>query len=344
MARIHGGSITGFGAKIRLLAGLALALCLAACAHAPSAAERPVRVLYLSQSVGFVHETVRRPAGGLAPSEIALQAMARDSGAFTVDLTQDARDLTPARLAEVDVLVFSTTGALPIEPETWVAILAWLESGRGGFVGIHSAADTALDFEGGQDAWTAFLGGRFDGHPWTQGTEIRLANLEPTHPLASMWPDGTAFAEEIYQYVGFNPARARVLQTLDMAGGSLRRPYPVPVTWVRHVGAGRLFYTNLGHTPSTWEDPRFRAQIIQAIHWTGGRIDVPTTPNAQLQDAAAVAAFSAAEALATPPESGDWAAIADEIRRLQAIDPEKRDGDAAAWDAARARIRQALNQ
>ncbi|MFN3668395.1 MAG: ThuA domain-containing protein [Brevundimonas sp.] len=326
------------------MTGLVFALGLAACAHAPSSAQRPLRVLYLSQSVGFVHETVRRPAGGLAPSEIALQTMARESGAFTVELTQDARDLTPSRLAELDVLIFSTTGALPIERETWTAILAWLETDGGGFVGIHSAADTALDFEGGQDAWTAFLGGRFDGHPWTQGTAIRLATLEPDHPLASMWPDGTPYAEEIYQYIGFDPARVRVLQTLDMAGGSLRRPYPVPVTWVRQAGEGRLFYTNLGHTPSTWEDPRFRDQIIQAIRWTGGRIDAPTAPNQGLQDAAAIAAFSAMEALAATPERGDWATIADEIRRLQAIHPEKRDGDASAWDGARARIRQAWQQ
>lgn len=344
MARIHGGSGIGFGTMIRLLTGLGLALCLAACAHAPTTAQRPVRVLYLSQSVGFVHETVRRPAGGLAPSEIALGDMGRDSGAFTVELTQDARDLTPSRLAEVDVLVFSTTGALPIEPEAWAAILAWLESGRGGFVGIHSAADTALDFEGGQDAWTAFLGGRFDGHPWTQGTAIRLSNLEPDHPLAGMWPDRTAYAEEIYQYVGFDPARVRVLQTLDMAGGPLRRPYPMPVTWLRQIGEGRLFYTNLGHTPSTWDDPRFRAQIIQAIRWAGGRIDGATAPNPGVQDAAALTAFTAAEALATRPERENRSTIAEEIRRLQAIHPEKHEGDASAWDAARARIRQALGQ
>ena len=35
---------------------------------------------------------------------------------------------------------------------TWAAIVAWIESGRGGFVGIHSAADTQLDFEGGEAA------------------------------------------------------------------------------------------------------------------------------------------------------------------------------------------------
>lgn len=327
----------------RLMMCLAAVLCLAACAGAPSVQEPPLRVFYLSQSVGFVHETVRRPAGGLSSSELALREMARDSAAFTVQLSQDARELTPARLADLDVLVFSTTGALPIDRATWAAIVAWIESGRGGFVGIHSAADTALDFEGGEAAYTDFLGGRFDGHPWTQGTPIRLSNLEPSHPLAAMWPDRTPYAEEIYQYAGFVPDRVRVLQTLDMTAEPLRRPYPVPVTWVRQIGQGRLFYTNLGHTPSTWDDPRFRDQILEAIRWTGHRKDAPAAPNPDIQDVAAIAAFVAAEELGAPSSEID-PDLADGIRRLQALHPEKRDGDASAWDATRARVREALSE
>lgn len=275
-----------------------------------------MRVLYLSQSVGFVHETTRRPADGLAPSEWALQAMANDSGAFTVELSQDAREITADRLADLDVLIFSTTGALPIERDTWAAIVSWIESGRGGFIGVHSATDTSLAFDGGEAAYVDFIGGQFDGHPWTEGTPIRLANLEPTHPLAAMWSDGTDFAEEIYQYSGFQPERVRVLQTLDMRAGPLRRPYPVPVTWIRQMGQGRLFYTNLGHTPSTWEDARFRSQILAAILWTGRRIEAPTAPNPPIQDQAAIAAFTASEG-AQP--AGEPAHAAQAIRALQPL-------------------------
>lgn len=297
-----------------------------------------MRVLYLSQSVGFVHETVRRPSGGLSSSELALQEMARDSGAFTVELSQDARELSIGRLADFDVLVFSTTGALPIDRTTWTAITAWIESGRGGFVGIHSAADTALHFEGGEEAYTAFLGGRLDGHPWTQGTRIRLSNLEPSHPLAAMWPDGTDYAEEIYQYAGFVPERVRVLQTLDMSAGEIRRPYPVPVTWVREIGEGRLFYTNLGHTPSTWSDPRFRRQIVDAIRWSGHRLDAPAAPNPEAQDAAALEAFAATEGVSARLGTEDA------IRGLQALHPEKQGGETSAWSAARRRIREASDR
>jgi type 1 glutamine amidotransferase len=323
----------------RWIVGL-LALAVLGLSSAAVAQERPVRVLYLSQSVGFVHETVRRPPGGLAPSELALQAMAADSGAFSVELTQDAREITPQRLADIDVLMVSTTGALPIDRATWRAIVRWIESGRGGFVGVHSAADTALAFDGGEAAYVDLVGGKFDGHPWTEGTPIRLANLEPDHPLAAMWPDGTDYAEEIYQYSGFRPERVRVLQTLDMAAGPLRRPYPVPVTWVRQVGQGRLFYTNLGHTLSTWDDPRFRAQIVAAIRWTGRRTEAPTEPNLPVQDQAAIDAFTASQG---EPPAWEPADAAHAIRGLQPLyadeGPEAEANRAPAVTAIGARLR-----
>ncbi len=314
-----------------------LALAVVGLATASLAQDRPVRVLYLSQSVGFVHETVRRPPGGLAPSEIAIQQMARDSGAFTVELSQDARDITADRLNGLDVLVFSTTGALPIDPPAWDAVIAWIKSGRGGFVGIHSAADTALAFDGGEAAYVDLLGGKFDGHPWTEGTPIRLANLEPDHPLAAMWPNGADYAEEIYQYAGFDPDRVRVLQTLDMRAGPLRRPYPVPVTWVRQVGQGRVFYTNLGHTPSTWNDPRFRSQIIEAVRWTGNRTQAEAVPNRDVQDRAALEAFAAGQ---TPPmQAGTDLGSADDIRALQRFHPDQGPDEAARMTEAVGRIR-----
>jgi type 1 glutamine amidotransferase len=80
-----------------------------------------------------------------------------------------------------------------------------------------------------------------------------------------MWPVSFDYAEEIYQHSDFDPAKVRVLQTLDFAGTPLKRPYAVPIAWARQIGQGRLFFTNLGHTPSTWDDPRFRAQIVEAV-------------------------------------------------------------------------------
>lgn len=248
-------------------------------AAAQAASRRPQRVLYLSQSAGWRHAPVSRPGdGGLSMSERTMDEIGRASDAFTLRTTQDASEITPALLAQLDVLVFYTTGALPVSPQSWQAIQAWIASGRGGFVGLHSATDTSLDFPGGRDSYIGLIGGEFAEHPWNEGEPISV-RAYGQHATTAMWPEVFDYREEIYQHRDLDPARVRVLQGLDFARTPLKTPWAIPVTWVRQVGHGRVFYTNLGHTPSTWSDPRFRDQIVQAIQWAGGSGRAEADPN-----------------------------------------------------------------
>ncbi len=310
------------------------------------AAAKPLRVLYLDQSVGWKHAPVIRPAGGgLAPSETAMVEIGKDSGAFEAQVTQDAREITPERLASVDVLVFYTTGALPISPQAWAAVQTRMAAGKLGFVGLHSAADTGWPYDGPGEPYAQFIGGQFAGHPWTQGTPIRIETLDPDFPALAMWPVGFDYAEEIYQYSGFDPARVRVLQTLDFTGTPLKRPYAVPVAWARQIGKGRLFFTNLGHTPSTWNDPRFRRQVAEAVKWAARRTTGAATPDVFRQ---AMWQFKALLAYEPAPGRDDQAilarlskmdpawqeATAGRIARLREIYPEKPGSDRAPFEAA----------
>lgn len=306
----------------RLTAALA-AFAILLVATTAIAAERPLRVLYLDQSVGWKHAPVFRPEhGGLALSETAMIAIGQESRAFVAEVTQNAREITPQRLESVDVLVFYTTGALPISKEAWSAVQARVAAGKLGFVGLHSAADTHWPYDGPGEPYDRFIGGQFAGHPWTQGTPIRIETLDPDFPAVSMWPLSFDYAEEIYQYSGFDPARVRVLQTLDFAGTPLKRPYAVPVTWARQIGQGRLFFTNLGHTPSTWNDPRFRRQVAEAIRWAGKR-----TRGAAKPDVARQAMWQFRALLAYQPVAGrDDTAI---LERLEKAAPAWREATAS---------------
>lgn len=322
-----------------------LILIVALSVAAPAWAQAPLRVLYLSQSAGFQHAPVKRGPDGVAPSEAAMIAIGQASGAFSAETTQDVSTITPERLKTVDVLVFYTTGVLPIPGTTWTAIQDWVRSGEGGFVGLHSATDTAWPYEGPRESYTAFINGKFAGHPWTQGTPIRFATHDPSHPTVAMWGPVTDYAEEIYQYSDYDPARVRVLQSLDMAGSSLKRPYAVPITWVRQIGKGRLFYTNLGHTPSTWDDPRYRTQIVEGIKWAAGRTAGSATPDPRRQALWAVrsllaydaARASEADSIVARLQKADdvWLSnIARRIAALRAIFPGSANSDRAAFDAA----------
>jgi type 1 glutamine amidotransferase len=306
----------------------------------------PLRVLYLDQSVGWKHAPVARPdGGGPAPSEAAMKAIGQESGAFTAEVTQDAREITPERLATIDVLVFYTTGALPLSPQAWAAVQQRVAAGKLGFVGVHSATDTGWPYDGPGQTYTGFINGKFAGHPWTQGTPIRVETLDPDLALVGMWPVNFDYAEEIYQHSDFDPAKVRVLQTLDFAGTPLKRPYAVPIAWARQIGQGRLFFTNLGHTLSTWDDPRFRRQIVEAVKWTGRRTAGEASPDTLRQFLWQVKALLAYEPVAGRDDQAivgrllkmdpTWqAATAQRIADLRTVYPAKPDSDRAPFDAA----------
>lgn len=265
-----------------------------ASADAPKPDGKKVKVLYLTQSMGFRHAPVTRKDDQLASSEVAMIAYGKESGLFDVEPTQDAKVITPEKLKEIDVLAFYTTGALPISAENWKAVQDWIASGKGGFIGIHSATDTGWKYEGQGMDYTTFINGKFAGHPWNQGTPIKVATWDVGHPTVKMWGASADHKDEIYQYQAYDPKAVRVLQALDFEGTPLKKPYLVPITWVRQIGKGRLFYTNFGHTPATWDDPRFKEQIVEAVKFVTHQTDGPTEPNPDEQALWTIHSFIAA--------------------------------------------------
>lgn len=330
----------------------AVAAVAALAAPAAQAAPAKIRVLYLDQSVGWRHAPVTRPrnSNGPTPSEIALAEIGAQTGAFSVESTQDARTITPEKLKQTDVLIFYTTGELPISADNWTAIQAWIESGKGGFVGLHSATDTHWDYAGPGQTYTAFINGKFAGHPWTQGTPIVVQALGQKaggrqDPVNTAWPARFPYAEEIYQYSDYDPTKVRVLQALDFTDMALKRPWFVPVTWTRQIGQGRLFQTSLGHTPSTWNDPLYRAQIVEAVRWTAHRKPGAATPNPDEQALWALRSLLAydgrpkaeIEARLTKLAKADKIWLKEAATRTAALRPlwpDKPDSDKAPFEAA----------
>lgn len=275
--------------KLSRLLPLAAALVLAT-AGAEAAAKR---ILVITQSKGFRHGPVTRPAPDqLCLVEQQLKELGEKSGVFTTDFSQDAiAVLTKENLAKYDALFFYTTGSLLPAGEPREALLDFVKSGKG-FIGTHSATDTFKDFKG----YTAFINGSFAGHPWGGGTLGTFVNHEPNHPVVAMLGSEFQWKDEIYQYTDYDMKSVRVLYSLDMVKSSPKRPYLVPVCWVREFGAGRLFYTNLGHNDATWKDAKFHEHLLAGIKWATKLIDGPAAPNPDVQQAEfnrSVVAFAA---------------------------------------------------
>jgi type 1 glutamine amidotransferase len=43
-----------------------------------------------------------------------------------------------------------------------------------------------------------------------------------------------------------------------------------PVAWSKMYGKGRVFYSTLGHTEESWDDPDIRKMYFEAIKWALG--------------------------------------------------------------------------
>ena len=266
--------------KIRALLPLTAALALAT-ASAEAAAKK---LLVITHSKGFTHNPVKRPAPDqLCLVEQQLKELGEKSGVFTTENSQDAiAALTRENLAKFDGVFFYTTGILLPAGTPREALTDFVKSGKA-FMGTHSATDT---FHGGKDAFTDYvqmINGSFAGHPWGAGTLCTFVNHEPKHPVVAMFGPNFEWKDEIYQYNNYDPKAVRVLFSLDMSKTNPKRPYLVPVCWVREFGQGRLFYTNLGHNDATWKDAKFHDHLLAGFKWAFKLTDGPAAPNPDVQ-------------------------------------------------------------
>jgi type 1 glutamine amidotransferase len=222
---------------------------------APSAAPAPIRVLMLTATAGFRHDSIpsaRQVIAGLAPR----------SG-FVVFATEAIGDITPSLLASTDVLMFAlTSGELGFDRTQKDAIVAFVNDG-GGFIGVHSAADTLYEWAD----YGRLVGAYFREHPWT--TDATLAVEDPAHPINAGLGVSFRLLEEIYTFRDNPRASTHVLLSLDAA--SVGAAGDFPLAWTQTVGRGRCYYNALGHFDSTWKDAAFQTQMVNAIRWTAGR-------------------------------------------------------------------------
>lgn len=272
----------------RIFSLLALTLLVAA---APAAEK--TRVLMLTQSAGFRHGSVNRRNNDLAPAEIAMIQLGQKTELFSVDCTQDAAaDFTKENLQKYDIVMFYTTGKLPIkEDDLDYFFNTWLKQKGHGFMGFHSATDTFKDYKPYWD----MIGGSFNGHPWGSGTTVTVAVHEPNHPAMKAF-GGASFEikDEIYQYKNWQPEKVHVLMSLNMEKCNPKKPYHVPLSWVKDWGKGKVYFTNLGHNDSTWTDKRFLDSVEGGVRWVMGLDEGDATPNPQVSAAEEAKAKKAA--------------------------------------------------
>jgi len=220
------------------------------------------KLLYMTLTKGYRHATVDL-------SKQIVKEIGDRSGLYETTVTEDVGLFTRDNLKNYDVIMFNTTGELPMTDEQKKEFIDFVRNGKG-FVGVHSATDTFY-------MWAEFgelIGGYFNGHPWHEMVTIEVA--DPSSPIVGFLGKSFQINDEIYQVSDFQYKDSHVLLRLDRNSVDLKKPgvmhrhYGWPIAWTRSFGKGRVYYNGLGHDDWVWKDPRFQDMLRNGIQWVLG--------------------------------------------------------------------------
>lgn len=239
---------------------------------ATAAPRRRHRVLVYSRTAGFRHSSIEV---GVA----TIEQLGEEHG-FAVEASEDPAVFTERNLRRFTAVAFLNTTGEVMTPAGRQALRRFVLSG-GGWVGVHSAADTEYD-------WPFYArllaGGYFLAHPVQQpGVIVReSATHRSTAHLPERW---TVPFEEFYSFKASPRGKAEVLLSIDestylqdpntshLPGETFPDGYePVsgtmgdhPMCWQHRVGRGVSWYTALGHETHMYLDPSYRAHLAGGL-------------------------------------------------------------------------------
>ena len=242
-------------------------------ATSPAAEGETASILVFSRTEGWRHDSIDAAWSAIAD-------IAHEKG-WSVTFTEDGGWLEEDRIGQFDAVVFALASGNSMTADQQASFRAFVENG-GGFVGLHSAGDSSLEW----DWYTSeLIGARFIGHPLNPGVRTGTVRIEDAgHPATGGLPETWYRADEWYSFDTSVRGRFHVLATLDESSyvqGSWNDGTPLamggdhPIAWNRCVGEGRSFYNAMGHTAESYAEEGMRTLIAGGIDWALGEGDCP---------------------------------------------------------------------
>jgi cytochrome c len=215
-------------------------------------------LLVFSKTKGWHHTSI--PFGIKAVLKIAAEKN------YAVDTTVNAEDFNDESLKKYNAVIFMSTTGNVLNAEQQAAFERYIQSG-GGYVGVHSAADTEYDWP-----WYGNLvGAYFESHP--NNPNVRKAMIDvadKNHPASSMLPGRWERTDEWYNYKSIYSG-IKVLLKLDEStydGGTNGADHPI--SWYHEYDGGRAFYTGLGHTDESYSEELYIDHLAGGIKYAIG--------------------------------------------------------------------------
>ena len=235
-------------------------------------------ILVISQTKGFEHDSI-------SDAMAAIYNMGKESGLWDTMLRTDTELITKKDLGRntktldyYDAIVFAnTTSELDLDDSQKKDMMSFIKEEGKGFVGIHAAMDTNYKWP----EYGEMIGGWFDQHPWST-FNAPIINESPDFPAVRHFPKEFVKYDEIYQAKEWSRDKLNVLLSLDPNKLNYdnprvhRKDHDFAVAWAKTYGKGRVFYSTLGHTQESWNDPDIRKMYFEAIKWVLGMTEGST--------------------------------------------------------------------
>jgi uncharacterized protein len=240
-------------------------------------------VLVYSRTGGFRHLSI--------PDGIrAIEGLGDEHG-FAVEATEDPTAFRDDNLARFAAVVFLNTTGDVLDDEGRDAFERYLRGG-GGYVGVHSAADTEYD-------WAFYgeilAGAWFLAHPVQQPGTLDVEGDD--HPATAHLPERwTLPLEEFYSFVRNPREDVTVLISIDEStyqqdpntshiprgpefpDGTTGVMGDHPMSWCHEIDAGRVWYSALGHESYLYYLPDYRQHLLGGILTAAGQVAADCAP------------------------------------------------------------------
>jgi len=228
------------------------------------------RLLVFEKITGF------RDVPSVTAASAALQALAEKHG-WALVTTDLGGAMTPEFLDQFDAVIWNNVSGDVLTLSQRKAFEDYINNGAG-YVGIHGSAGDYIYF------WDWYVdtlvGARFIGHPMDPQFQDARINIETTATgIGGSLAPGWTMNDEWYSFrTSPRASGAMVIATLDEStyspvgrgGQDVRMGSDHPIAWSRCIGAGRSFYSAIGHRPEVYSDTRHLQLLTDGILWAAG--------------------------------------------------------------------------
>jgi hypothetical protein len=212
------------------------------------------RILVYAVTTGFRHGSIGPAAKAIADEAAKFGLTTDEVGVANPGNVPDPTKLTATALAQYGAVVLLANSGEPFGYPATMEIQNLIDYVRAGgaLVGIEDAThcyDGTFNGHPASGPYVALVGADFTGHPG--GVAPATCTKVGTHPSVAHLPASFKVTDEIYAFSKFRTDNQVVLSCVSStATGTVR-----PISWVREEGAGRYFYTALGHNDVEWTAP-----------------------------------------------------------------------------------------